>query len=113
MLYVYETVELELAMTQPELPDFDDLDPDDAEPESFSCNIKLLKGCNWFAEWLKHRSVYHLAFFFVDPMCLDRYHCFHAAGVHTVALPWQARFRRFYDDGESSLFCTSSRDVYG
>ena len=57
MLYVYETVELELAMTQPELPDFDDLDPDDAEPESFSCSIKLLKGHNLFNECLKHGSV--------------------------------------------------------
>ena len=44
VLYVYETVELELAMTTPELPDFDDLDPDQVEAESFSCNIKILKG---------------------------------------------------------------------
>ena len=44
VLYIYETVELELAMTTPELPDFDDLDPDEVEPESFSCNIKILKG---------------------------------------------------------------------
>ena len=35
-----------------------------------------------------------------DPVCLDRYHCYHSAGVHTVALPWQGRFRQFCNDSQ-------------
>ncbi|XP_032177736.1 nuclear pore complex protein Nup88 isoform X1 [Mustela erminea] len=70
-LYVFECVELELALT---LAAGDD-DPFDSD---FSCPIRL------------HR----------DPKCPSRYHCTHEAGVHSVGLTWIHKLHKFLGSDE-------------
>ncbi|KAF6299288.1 nucleoporin 88 [Rhinolophus ferrumequinum] len=65
-LYVFECVELELAL---KLASGED-EPFDSD---FSCPIKL------------HR----------DPKCPSRYHCTHDAGVHSVGLTWIHKLHKF------------------
>ncbi|XP_052220932.1 nucleoporin 88-like isoform X2 [Dreissena polymorpha] len=60
LLYVNETVELELSLSMPQFTD------NPAPEDMFTCPLRLIK----------------------DTSSPDRYHCTHAAGVHTVALPW-------------------------
>ncbi|XP_029069092.1 nuclear pore complex protein Nup88 isoform X2 [Monodon monoceros] len=70
-LYVFECVELELAL---KLASGED-EPFDSD---FSCPIKL------------HR----------DPKCPSRYHCTHEAGVHSVGLTWIHKLHRFLGSDE-------------
>eukprot|EP00062_Callorhinchus_milii_P024651 gi/632984787/ref/XP_007909318.1/ PREDICTED: nuclear pore complex protein Nup88 [Callorhinchus milii] len=72
-LYVFECVELELAL---KLAAGDE----DDEPSQldFSCPIRLHK----------------------DPLCPTRYHCTHTAGVHSVGLTWVSKLERFLSSGE-------------
>ncbi|XP_042298361.1 nuclear pore complex protein Nup88 [Sceloporus undulatus] len=71
-LYVFECVELELALRLASKEGEEPLDPD------FSCPIKL------------HR----------DPKCPSRYHCTHDAGVHSVGLPWINKLHKFLGSDE-------------
>ncbi|KAK6184474.1 hypothetical protein SNE40_006942 [Patella caerulea] len=71
-LYVIESVELELSLTTAQ-HDSNQLIEDD-----FTCPVKLQK----------------------DPSTYDRYHCSHAAGVHTVALPWAHSLNTFASDDD-------------
>ncbi|KAF7477836.1 Hypothetical predicted protein [Marmota monax] len=70
-LYVFECVELELAL---KLASGED-DPFDSD---FSCPIKLHK----------------------DPKCPSRYHCTHEAGVHSVGLTWIHKLHKFLGSDE-------------
>ncbi|XP_078294029.1 nuclear pore complex protein Nup88 isoform X2 [Panthera onca] len=70
-LYVFECVELELAL---KLASGED-DPFDSD---FSCPIRL------------HR----------DPKCPSRYHCTHEAGVHSVGLTWIHKLHKFLGSDE-------------
>ncbi|XP_029784318.1 nuclear pore complex protein Nup88 [Suricata suricatta] len=70
-LYVFECVELELAL---KLASGEE-DPFDSD---FSCPIKL------------HR----------DPKCPSRYHCTHEAGVHSVGLTWIHKLHKFLGSDE-------------
>uniref|UniRef100_A0AC11ED08 Nucleoporin 88 n=1 Tax=Ovis aries TaxID=9940 RepID=A0AC11ED08_SHEEP len=70
-LYVFECVELELAL---KLASGED-EPFDSD---FSCPIKL------------HR----------DPKCPSRYHCTHEAGVHSVGLTWIHKLHKFLGSDE-------------
>uniref|UniRef100_G3QJU4 Nucleoporin 88 n=1 Tax=Gorilla gorilla gorilla TaxID=9595 RepID=G3QJU4_GORGO len=70
-LYVFECVELELAL---KLASGED-DPFDSD---FSCPVKL------------HR----------DPKCPSRYHCTHEAGVHSVGLTWIHKLHKFLGSDE-------------
>ncbi|XP_030078418.1 nuclear pore complex protein Nup88 [Microcaecilia unicolor] len=70
-LYVFECVELELAL---KLATEDD-DPTDSD---FSCSIQLHK----------------------DPSCPVRYHCTHEAGVHSVGLTWTNKLQKFLASDE-------------
>uniref|UniRef100_A0A6I8NFR0 Nucleoporin 88 n=1 Tax=Ornithorhynchus anatinus TaxID=9258 RepID=A0A6I8NFR0_ORNAN len=72
-LYVFECVELELALKL--AAGEDDDDPFESD---FSCPIKL------------HR----------DPKCPSRYHCTHEAGVHSVGLTWIHRLNKFLGSDE-------------
>ncbi|POI31943.1 hypothetical protein CIB84_004305 [Bambusicola thoracicus] len=71
-LYVFECVELELAL---KLASGDEEEPLESD---FSCPIKL------------HR----------DPKCPTRYHCTHEAGVHSVGLTWISKLQKFLASGE-------------
>ncbi|XP_068021486.1 nuclear pore complex protein Nup88 isoform X2 [Melanerpes formicivorus] len=71
-LYVFECVELELAL---KLASGDEEEPLEAD---FSCPIKL------------HR----------DPKCPSRYHCTHEAGVHSVGLTWIEKLHKFLASDE-------------
>lgn len=66
-LYVFESVELELSLTTLSL------ETGDIEEDNYTCPIHLLP----------------------DPTCSMRYHCSHAAGVHTVALPIVSHLEQF------------------
>ncbi|XP_065587820.1 nuclear pore complex protein Nup88 [Cyrtonyx montezumae] len=66
-LYVFECVELELAL---KLASGDEEEPLESD---FSCPIKL------------HQ----------DPKCPTRYHCTHEAGVHSVGLTWINKLQKF------------------
>ncbi|KAJ8312006.1 hypothetical protein KUTeg_009379 [Tegillarca granosa] len=82
-LYVYESIELELSLTT------HSINTDQPIEDDFTCPIKLYK----------------------DPLCLERYHCSHAAGVHTVVLPWIQQFSQFCMDDQQEcvvehLICT-------
>lgn len=70
-LYVFECVELELALKLAS-------GEDDPFGSDFSCPIKL------------HR----------DPKCSSRYHCTHEAGVHSVGLTWIHKLHRFLGSDE-------------
>ncbi|XP_035156978.1 nuclear pore complex protein Nup88 isoform X3 [Callithrix jacchus] len=70
-LYVFECVELELAL---KLASGED-DPFDSD---FSCPIRLHK----------------------DPKCPSRYHCTHEAGVHSVGLTWIHKLHKFLESDE-------------
>ncbi|XP_051847437.1 nuclear pore complex protein Nup88 [Antechinus flavipes] len=72
-LYVFECVELELALKLASGEEEDD--PFEAD---FSCPIKL------------HR----------DPKCPSRYHCTHEAGVHSVGLTWIHKLHKFLGSDE-------------
>jgi hypothetical protein len=41
---------------------------------------------------------------FTDALVPDRYHCLHAAGVHTVALPWIEDYYQQYFLSEGEPF---------
>ncbi|XP_075025051.1 nuclear pore complex protein Nup88 isoform X2 [Calonectris borealis] len=71
-LYVFECVELELAL---KLASGDEEEPLESD---FSCPIKL------------HR----------DPKCPSRYHCTHEAGVHSVGLTWINKLHKFLGSDE-------------
>ncbi|OXB64754.1 hypothetical protein ASZ78_016281 [Callipepla squamata] len=71
-LYVFECVELELAL---KLASGDEEEPLESD---FSCPIKL------------HR----------DPKCPTRYHCTHEAGVHSVGLTWINKLQKFLGSDE-------------
>ncbi|XP_015736142.1 nuclear pore complex protein Nup88 [Coturnix japonica] len=71
-LYVFECVELELAL---KLASGDEEEPLESD---FSCPIKL------------HQ----------DPKCPTRYHCTHEAGVHSVGLTWISKLQKFLDSDE-------------
>ncbi|XP_029467877.1 nuclear pore complex protein Nup88 isoform X2 [Rhinatrema bivittatum] len=71
-LYVFECVELELAL---KLAAGEDDDPTESD---FSCPIKLHK----------------------DPSCPVRYHCTHEAGVHSVGLTWTSKLQKFLASDE-------------
>uniref|UniRef100_A0A8C8BJU9 Nucleoporin 88 n=1 Tax=Otus sunia TaxID=257818 RepID=A0A8C8BJU9_9STRI len=71
-LYVFECVELELAL---KLASRDEEDPSETY---FSCPIKLHK----------------------DPKCPSRYHCTHEAGVHSVGLTWINKLHKFLGSDE-------------
>ncbi|XP_013871343.1 nucleoporin 88 [Austrofundulus limnaeus] len=70
-LYVFECVELELTLK---------VAADDEEPQEldFTCPIRLRR----------------------DPLCPQRYHCTHEAGVHSVGLIWVHKLQRFLQSGE-------------
>ncbi|XP_008854172.1 nuclear pore complex protein Nup88 [Nannospalax galili] len=70
-LYVFECVELELALKLAS-------GEDDPFGSDFSCPIKL------------HR----------DPKCPSRYHCTHEAGVHSVGLTWIHKLNKFLGSDE-------------
>ncbi|KAH0511585.1 Nuclear pore complex protein Nup88 [Microtus ochrogaster] len=70
-LYVFECVELELALKLAS-------SEDDPFASDFSCPIKL------------HR----------DPKCPSRYHCTHEAGVHSVGLTWIHKLHKFLGSDE-------------
>ncbi|XP_077152620.1 nuclear pore complex protein Nup88 [Ranitomeya variabilis] len=71
-LYVFECVELELALKLATEEEEESINND------FSCPIKL------------HR----------DPVCLSRYHCTHVAGIHSVGLAWLSKLEKFLSAGE-------------
>ncbi|XP_006029226.2 LOW QUALITY PROTEIN: nuclear pore complex protein Nup88 [Alligator sinensis] len=71
-LYVFECVELELAL---KLASGEEEEPVESD---FSCPIKL------------HR----------DPKCPSRYHCTHEAGVHSVGLTWINKLHKFLGSDE-------------
>ncbi|KAH1178706.1 nuclear pore complex protein Nup88 isoform X1 [Mauremys mutica] len=71
-LYVFECVELELALKLASGEEEEPLESD------FSCPIKL------------HR----------DPKCPSRYHCIHEAGVHSVGLTWIHKLHKFLGSDE-------------
>ncbi|KAM4844580.1 nuclear pore complex protein Nup88 isoform 2-T2 [Thomomys bottae] len=70
-LYVFECVELELALKLAS-------GEDETYDSDFSCPIKL------------HR----------DPKCPSRYHCTHEAGVHSVGLTWIHKLHKFLGSDE-------------
>ncbi|XP_076453117.1 nucleoporin 88-like [Babylonia areolata] len=70
LLYVVESVELELSLTDGNL---DPVTSTTLSEDHFTCPIKIIK----------------------DPVSMDRYHCCHSAGVHSVALPWVHTLRNF------------------
>ncbi|XP_020820359.1 LOW QUALITY PROTEIN: nuclear pore complex protein Nup88 [Phascolarctos cinereus] len=72
-LYVFECVELELALRLASGEE-----DDDPFESDFSCPIKL------------HQ----------DPKCPSRYHCTHEAGVHSVGLTWIHKLHRFLGSDE-------------
>ncbi|XP_061684044.1 nucleoporin 88 [Syngnathoides biaculeatus] len=75
-LYVFECVELELTLKVAAGNDCEDnLD--------FTCPIRL------------HR----------DPLCLQRYHCTHEAGVHSVGLIWVNKLQTFLWAGDEDKDC--------
>ncbi|CAH1800974.1 unnamed protein product [Owenia fusiformis] len=67
VMYVYETVELELSLTTVAI------ETDEVVDNDFNCPITLHK----------------------DVATLHRYHCSHSSGVHTVVLPWLPKFEEF------------------
>ncbi|XP_071178496.1 nucleoporin 88-like isoform X2 [Mytilus edulis] len=67
-IFVFESVELELSLATGRV------DPYEPVEEDFTCPIKIIK----------------------DALAPDRYHCLHAAGVHTVALPWIEEYYQQY-----------------
>ncbi|KAL8573357.1 hypothetical protein ACOMHN_032819 [Nucella lapillus] len=78
MLYVMESVELELSLTDGSL---DPLTSSILANDPFTCPIKIIK----------------------DPVSVDRYHCCHSAGVHSVALPWVHSLQHFLSDDACEL----------
>uniref|UniRef100_A0A147A2W5 Nuclear pore complex protein Nup88 n=1 Tax=Fundulus heteroclitus TaxID=8078 RepID=A0A147A2W5_FUNHE len=71
-LYVFECVELELTLKVAAAEE------DDAQELDFTCPVRL------------HR----------DPLCQQRYHCTHEAGVHSVGLIWLHKLQRFLRSNE-------------
>lgn len=71
-LYVFECVELELTL---KVATAEDEDPQEFD---FTCPIRL------------HR----------DPLCQQRYHCTHEAGVHSVGLIWVNKLQKFLRSDE-------------
>ncbi|KAK7505991.1 hypothetical protein BaRGS_00002713 [Batillaria attramentaria] len=85
MLYVLESVELELSLT-----DASGLDSvsHDLSQDPFTCPIKLMK----------------------DPCSTDRYHCCHSAGVHSIALPWVHNLHQFFSDDVCEFVLPEDQD---
>uniref|UniRef100_A0A0B7A940 Nuclear pore complex protein Nup88 n=1 Tax=Arion vulgaris TaxID=1028688 RepID=A0A0B7A940_9EUPU len=75
ILYVVETAELELCLSMPQF------EGETSVEDDFMCPVRLKK----------------------DNSCFDRYHCAHAAGVHSVALPWLNAVEQYFLD-ESNEF---------
>nr|XP_057935215.1 nucleoporin 88 [Doryrhamphus excisus] len=71
-LYVFECVELELTLKVATGED------DEPQELDFTCPIRL------------HR----------DPLCKQRYHCTHEAGVHSVGLIWVSKLQMFLHAGD-------------
>ncbi|XP_070826842.1 nucleoporin 88 [Chaetodon trifascialis] len=71
-LYVFECVELELTL---KVATGEDEEPQELD---FTCPIRL------------HR----------DPLCHQRYHCTHEAGVHSVGLIWVTKLQKFLQSDE-------------
>ncbi|KAK7883035.1 hypothetical protein WMY93_029209 [Mugilogobius chulae] len=71
-LYVFECVELELTLKVATGED------EELQEFDFTCPIRL------------HR----------DPLCQNRYHCTHEAGVHSVGLIWINKLQKFLCSGE-------------
>uniref|UniRef100_A0A1A8ERQ1 Nucleoporin 88 n=2 Tax=Nothobranchius korthausae TaxID=1143690 RepID=A0A1A8ERQ1_9TELE len=71
-LYVFECVELELTL---KVASREDEEPQELD---FTCPIRL------------HR----------DPLCQQRYHCTHEAGVHSVGLIWVNKMQKFLQSSE-------------
>ncbi|XP_023688922.1 nucleoporin 88 [Paramormyrops kingsleyae] len=71
-LYVFECVELELALKLATGEEEESVESD------FTCPIRL------------HQ----------DPLCQYRYHCTHEAGVHSVGLTWFNKLQKFLQSGE-------------
>ncbi|XP_061916923.1 nucleoporin 88 [Entelurus aequoreus] len=71
-LYVFECVELELTL---KVATGEDDEPQDLD---FTCPIRL------------HR----------DPLCQQRYHCTHEAGVHSVGLIWVSKLQSYLHAGD-------------
>lgn len=74
-LYVFECVELELSLKLAPAKD------DDLQEMDFTCQVRLHK----------------------DPLCHDRYHCTHEAGVHSVGLTWVSKLERFLGSDEEGM----------
>lgn len=74
-LFVFESVELELSLASHSHAN-NNVDPSDED--EYTCPIHLER----------------------DPTSDDRYHCIHAAGVHTVVLPWLAHYEQFCAEDE-------------
>ncbi|MEQ2270644.1 Nucleoporin 88 [Xenotaenia resolanae] len=70
-LYVFECIELELTLKVA-------TEEDDPQEFDFTCPIRL------------HR----------DPLCQQRYHCTHEAGVHSVGLIWLNKLQKFLQSNE-------------
>lgn len=70
-LYVFECVELELTLRVA-------AEEDEPQELDFTCPIRL------------HR----------DPLCPQRYHCTHEAGVHSVGLIWLNKLQKFLQSNE-------------
>ncbi|XP_015239681.1 PREDICTED: nuclear pore complex protein Nup88 [Cyprinodon variegatus] len=70
-LYVFECVELELTLKVA-------TEEDEPQEFDFTCPIRL------------HR----------DPLCEQRYHCTHEAGVHSVGLIWLNKLQKFIQSNE-------------
>ncbi|CAL1537354.1 unnamed protein product [Lymnaea stagnalis] len=74
-LYVIETAVLELCLSVPRF------EGDSVVEDEFMCPVLLKK----------------------DGISYDRYHCAHAAGVHSVALPWVSAVQQFFLDDTGEL----------
>ncbi|MEQ2313990.1 Nucleoporin 88 [Ameca splendens] len=70
-LYVFECIELELTLKVA-------TEEDEPQEFDFTCPIRL------------HR----------DPLCQQRYHCTHEAGVHSVGLIWLNKLQKFLQSNE-------------
>ncbi|XP_064613240.1 nucleoporin 88-like [Liolophura sinensis] len=79
---VYESVEIELSLTTMSMQTGEIIDDD------FSCPIRLER----------------------DPGCSDRFYCTHAAGVHTVALPWITNIINYCSDDGTDEDLSSAQE---
>ncbi|KAG5283954.1 hypothetical protein AALO_G00021370 [Alosa alosa] len=73
-LYVFECIELELNLTSGPVEDKEVVESD------FTCPFRL----------------------YSDPLCQQRYHCTHEAGVHSVGLTWVNKLHKFLESREEN-----------